>query len=235
MTAAPRTSDSKAPQQTKKRFSGSYVSSASWAISPLILTLIFLSFTPAGADAARSTYFDVREVESSDLKPFTKWSQVLQRYRAQQQREASECTSAKCKAWRALLAKLDGKSAREQVEQVNRFVNSVPYIVDDRNWGKGDYWATPFEFLARNGDCEDYAITKYLSLKSLGIPLRDMRIIILQDMNLGGIIHAVLEVKIDGEAFILDNQAAAVVPRNKIYHYKPIYAINESAWWAFKK
>jgi predicted transglutaminase-like cysteine proteinase len=87
--------------------------------------------------------------------------------------------------------------------------------------------------MKRGGDCDDYSIAKYISLKRLGVPESNMRIIILQDNNLGGIMHAVLEVKVGGKPYLLDNQAKAVTAEEDIFHYRPIYAINRTAWWTY--
>ena len=40
--------------------------------------------------------------------------------------------------------------------------------------------------------------------------------------------------KVNGVAFILDNQATQVIAESKIYHYQPLYAINEQKWWAYQ-
>jgi predicted transglutaminase-like cysteine proteinase len=101
------------------------------------------------------------------------------------------------------------------------------------NWGMEDYWETPYEFQEISGDCEDYAISKYYSLRAIGVPADRMRVIIVQDLNLGGIIHAILGVYEDGDLLILDNQAKQVLPAMRIYHYRPIYGVNEEAWWAY--
>ena len=93
-----------------------------------------------------------------------------------------------------------------------------------------DYWATPKQFFDRNGDCEDYAISKYISLRNLGLPVEDMRIVVLNDLNLK-IAHAMLVVYLDGEALVLDNQITQVINARRIRHYKPIYSINERNWW----
>ena len=58
----------------------------------------------------------------------------------------------------------------------------------------------------------------------------DMRIVVLQDLNLK-VAHAVLVVYIDGKALVLDNQITKVVESKRIKHYKPIFSINEGAWW----
>ncbi|MBI3707639.1 MAG: transglutaminase-like cysteine peptidase, partial [Proteobacteria bacterium] len=92
------------------------------------------------------------------------------------------------------------------------------------------YWATPLQFFAKDGDCEDYAIAKFVSLKMLGFTNEQMRLVVLDDLNLQ-IPHAILVVYIGGRAFVLDNQIPKVVPAEVIHHYRPIYSINEDGWW----
>lgn len=63
------------------------------------------------------------------------------------------------------------KSEEEKLKVVNEFFNRVPYVSDIVAWGVKDYWARPTEFLARDkGDCEDYVIAKFFTLKQLGVP-----------------------------------------------------------------
>lgn len=132
-----------------------------------------------------------------------------------------------------MLESLAGKSLRTQLEKINDWGNKHPYIVDQLNWGLEDYWETPYEFMTVNGDCEDYAIAKYYSLRALGVSEDKMRIMIVQDLNLGGVIHAILGVYDDDEMIILDNQIDQIMPAMKIYHYRPIYGVNENHWWAY--
>lgn len=142
--------------------------------------------------------------------------------------------SCQVKQWKSLLDNLQGAPLSTQVQEVNRYINSFPYILDQVNWGMEDYWETPYEHISINGDCEDYAIAKYYSLRYLGVPEDRLRIMIVQDNNLGGIIHAILGVYMDsGELMILDNQIKKVVSALKIYHYRPIYSLNERSWWAY--
>ncbi len=62
------------------------------------------------------------------------------------------------------------KNDSVKLEVVNDFFNGVRYLSDEKNYGKKDYWATPWEFLGRDkGDCEDYVIAKYFALKYLGV------------------------------------------------------------------
>ena len=98
------------------------------------------------------------------------------------------------------------------------------------NWGVEDYWETPNEFLNRDGDCEDFAIAKYKSLRALGLGDDQLRIVVLQDLNLR-IAHAVLVVLDGGKAWVLDNQIDQVIDADRIRHYRPYYSINASAYW----
>ncbi len=132
--------------------------------------------------------------------------------------------------WERFLASLEGLSAREKLARVNAHLNRAPYIIDPINWGVADYWATPIEFLRKDGDCEDYAIAKYLALKQLGFDPATMRVVVLEDRNLK-VDHAVLAVRLDGRLYILDNQTPRVVEASRIRHYRPVYSINEQAWW----
>lgn len=130
-----------------------------------------------------------------------------------------------------LLAGLADRPLPEKLAAVNRFFNRAPYVVDPVNWGVPDYWASPGQFAAKDGDCEDYAIAKYLALRRLGVSAAKMRVVVLEDRNLGTD-HAVLAVRDEtGRIWILDNQTPVVVDAARVRHYRPVYSINEEAWW----
>ena len=130
----------------------------------------------------------------------------------------------------AYLAHVERETRQRQLNLVNLYMNTHRYIIDPINWGVPDYWAIPNEFLRKFGDCEDYAIAKYLSLRALGWSAEDMRIVVLQDTNLG-VLHAILVVNFQGRDLVLDNQITLVIDANKVHHYMPIYSINENGWW----
>lgn len=73
--------------------------------------------------------------------------------------------------WKSALERLRSKTEQQQVEAINRQVNQkLRFISDQQLWKQADYWATPGETLAHGqGDCEDFAITKYFLLRHLGI------------------------------------------------------------------
>jgi len=178
--------------------------------------------------AANEQLFGTQEIHSSDLQMFPKWRGTMDRYAGEQK----SCDPAKCHLgeWQALVERLRGKDLMTELREVNREMNAKPYITDPVNWNLPDYWATPFQFLRKDGDCEDYAIAKYMALRKLGVAVDDMRIVVLQDMNLG-IAHAILAVYVKGTPYILDNQISTVVPATAIHHYKPVYSVNENGWW----
>ncbi len=186
----------------------------------------------APVTAERAGLWGTREIRSGDLTAFKKWTGVMARFRKQRRLETEPCTGGACplQHWRNFLASIEGRDARYQINAVHRYANAVRYIPDRRNHGIADRWSTPAEFLGRGGDCEDYAITKYLSLKALGFDANAMRIVVLKDMSLG-IAHAVLVVEHQGERLLLDNQLRIVVATDKIRHYRARYSINESHWW----
>jgi len=77
-----------------------------------------------------------------------------------------------------LIVKDKSASDLVKINDVNSFFNSnIIFRSDFATWGKKDYWATPLEFIRkRQGDCEDYAIAKYFSLRRMNIPVDRLKI-----------------------------------------------------------
>jgi len=116
---------------------------------------------------------------------------------------------------------------------VNGFFNQVPYVTDLINWGVDDYWATPTELLGSfGGDCEDYAIGKYLSLKEIGIPIEKLRITYVRALNLGET-HMVLAYypTPDADPLILDNLIGDIRPASQRTDLEPVYSFNDDDLW----
>jgi predicted transglutaminase-like cysteine proteinase len=219
------------PGQSARRFG--------WAAAALGLLLALAA--PARAETAYPpvtsypTIFGYNEVEKDGLGPFKKWAVVLERYAAERNVEMDPCESGLFKRcdlqdWRKFLTGLQGKSLMDKLSEVNDYMNRHRYIEDPVNWGVPDYWEIPREFFNKDGDCEDYAIAKYFSLRHLGVPADMMRLVVLQDENLR-VAHAILVVYVNGVALVLDNQFGRVVNADRISHYRPIYSVNENHWW----
>lgn len=78
-----------------------------------------------------------------------------------------------------MMARAAGAPTAVQLEMVNDFFNRhIRYAEDIALWGQDDYWAAPMQTIRRGaGDSEDYVIAKYASLRGLGIPARQLRLI----------------------------------------------------------
>ncbi len=175
--------------------------------------------------------FGSQEKRSTNLKAFTKWSGMFARFERSFQ---STSDQAVIKEFQQQIAGMRGMPLNKMVAEVNDLVNSKRYIVDSKNYGQTDYWATPVEFLRKGGDCEDFAIAKYTALRALGVPEQRLRVVILQDMQ-KNIPHAVLVVYTDQGPMLLDNQIKRAVKADSVAHYKPIFSINRDAWWLHSK
>jgi predicted transglutaminase-like cysteine proteinase len=200
----------------------------------LVFTLM-LAAPGWAAPAAPPALFDTREVRSANLSVFRQWNDMRRRLAIETSAVPPPCRSAEhdiCHypEWRAFLDDQRDLPAARQLSAGQQYMNAHPYIVDRINWAVEDYWATPGQFLGKHGDCEDFAIAKYQSLRRLGFSTDSLRIVVLQDTNLR-IGHAVLAVYLNGTIWILDNQISDVVSVRMIRHYRPIYSINENAWW----
>ncbi len=117
---------------------------------------------------------------------------------------------------------------------LSRAINRHRYVEDAVTWQRADYWETPLQFLDRNGDCEDFAIAKYLALRELGMPASDMRIVVVRDQA-RYVMHAVLVVYVEDRALIPDNLRDEIVSAELIRNCEPIYSINEQGWWLHRR
>jgi predicted transglutaminase-like cysteine proteinase len=189
---------------------------------------------PAGPHAG---LFGTREVFSPDSAAFFKWHGVLRRFAAEQRRDVScpATPAAHCpeREWRALVRSLEGLSLRAKILAVNDAINRHPYVPSEVNWHESNHWETPFEFLRKGGQCQDYAVTKYLLLRAAGVPAADLRVVVVRDTRLG-LDHAVTVAYVGGKALLLDNLRRAVVSAASVHDYQPYYSINEQGWWLYR-
>jgi predicted transglutaminase-like cysteine proteinase len=140
--------------------------------------------------------------------------------------------------WQALLNQpVDDLSDNEKLELVNTFFNStVQFINDSALWNQEDYWATPLEFLSIGaGDCEDYAIAKYFTLKELGVDESKLRLTYVKAVEIGQA-HMVLtyfETK-RSIPLVLDNLIIEIKPANQRRDLVPVYSFNGDGLWLAK-
>ena len=122
----------------------------------------------------------------------------------------------------------------DELQLINRFWNKVPFITDQKHWGVFDYWATPVETLASyGGDCEDYSIAKYFSLKELGVPPGRLRITYVRALKINEA-HMVLAYypTPDADPYILDNLTGKILPASARDDLEPVYSFNDDDLWA---
>ena len=119
----------------------------------------------------------------------------------------------------------------EQIYRVHRYVNRFRYLEDQDVWGVPDYWAVPEQLFGRGGDCEDYALTEYISLRALGFPASRLRLVLVHD-EFKDVDHAVLMVASEKGTVVLDNNHVRVMSWAAMQErYRPYYALNEKGVW----
>ena len=142
--------------------------------------------------------------------------------------------------WRDLLnnPKYKKLPEEEKLRVVNDFMNLTQFISDLKHWGKEDYWATPVEFLSTDaGDCEDYSIAKYFTLRALGVPDDKLRITYVKELVVYNEPHMVLAYfpSPDAEPVVLDNINPTIRPASSRTDLLPVYSFNGSGLWLAKE
>ncbi len=139
--------------------------------------------------------------------------------------------------WSKLLARTDFVDEMNTVREVNRFFNQMRFVDDIVHWGENDYWATPIEFLGSNGgDCEDFSIAKYFTLRHLGVPDERLRMVYVKALRLNQA-HMVVAYlpDADAEPLILDNLNPEVLRAGLRRDLQPVYSFNGESLWLAKE
>jgi predicted transglutaminase-like cysteine proteinase len=132
-------------------------------------------------------------------------------------------------AWDELIIASTNLPENEKLAEVNRFFNRQFRFSDDiQNWRLNDYWATPVEALIKGaGDCEDYSIAKYFTLRRLGVPADKLRITYVKALRYNQA-HMVLTYYSSptAEPLVLDNLIGEIRPASQRKDLLPVYAFN---------
>jgi predicted transglutaminase-like cysteine proteinase len=128
-----------------------------------------------------------------------------------------------------IVAQGTGRSGRARVGLINRAVDlAITPTSDEAQWGVADHWSSPFETLqTRRGDCEDYAIVKYVALLEAGLSHDDVKIVVLRNL-LPKEDHAAVVARVNGEWLILDNRRLALVRDMEMVGSIPIFVLDEA-------
>ena len=143
-------------------------------------------------------------------------------------------------AWRELLTTSSGQSEATKLKRVNEFFNQKIQFGDDiKIWGMPDYWATPLEVLGRKqGDCEDFAIAKYVTLKLMGVPSSKMRLNYVR-ARIGGPQSQIVQAHMvlsyyqapEDEPLILDNLISDIRPASRRPDLTTVFGFNAEGLW----
>lgn len=140
-------------------------------------------------------------------------------------------------AWRRLIEESRALPDTDKLNKVNAFFNRrLLFESDVVIWQQEDYWATPLEFIGRGaGDCEDFAIAKYITLQMLGIGNERLRLIYVRAKSgaTATIAHMVLGFypQPTEEPLILDNLISSVRPASQRSDLAPIFSFNGDGLW----
>lgn len=138
------------------------------------------------------------------------------------------CTPEAAK-FEAVVAAGRSRSGRARVGEINRAVNlAVRAMSDMTQYGVADVWASPLmTFHAGAGDCEDYAIAKYVALLEAGMAADDVRLVVVYNRpaHEG---HMVAAARVDGHWLILDNRKMALIEDRDVSDLAPLALLDKA-------
>jgi predicted transglutaminase-like cysteine proteinase len=140
--------------------------------------------------------------------------------------DGSNCPPAAAR-FQAIVDDGRAKEGRARVGAINRAVNlAIRPVSDMVQYQAADVWTTPLTtFASGAGDCEDYAIAKYVALREAGLPAQDLRIVILHN-RANNEDHAVAAARVDGEWLILDNRHMMLMTDSQVGGMTPLVALD---------
>ena len=162
-----------------------------------------------------------------------KWSAVEAQIRADNAiltncRQAASCPQA---ALRFLAIVDEGRSRNglARIGVINRAINlAIVATPDIVQWHVADHWSAPLEtFTTGRGDCEDYAIAKYVALRAAGLAAEDVKLVVLRNAAKAEN-HAVVAARLDDAWIILDNRWLALVRDTEMWRATPLFVLDDS-------
>ena len=138
------------------------------------------------------------------------------------------CVSPAALQFLAIVDTAKAREGRARLGEINRAINlAIRPMSDLAQYGQIDVWTSPLATLAQGaGDCEDYAIAKFVALRRAGVAADDLRIVIMRD-TIRGEDHAVAAARLDGHWLTLDNRRMAMVEDADVRNYRPTFVIDQ--------
>lgn len=152
------------------------------------------------------------------------------------QTQYGESAKRRLLSWQTLIRESSQLTDIEKLEKVNVFFNQLQFVDDIIQWKKSDYWATPVEFLASGGgDCEDFSLAKYFTIKALGIPEKKLNMTYVKAVQLNQAHMVVTYFSKPGAVpLVLDNLITPIQPATMRKDLVPVYSFNGSGLWLAK-
>jgi len=152
---------------------------------------------------------------------------ILERCRTQR----ATCTPASAR-FASIIDDAAKLPLRAKLQLVNERVNgAIRYTEDWEQWHQSDVWSAPIDVLHKGsfetgmGDCEDYAIAKYVALREAGVPEHNLRVLLVRDQAVH-LDHAVLAALDGGHWVILDNRWSRLSDDSELRQFVPLFALN---------
>jgi predicted transglutaminase-like cysteine proteinase len=194
----------------------------------IVIICLVLGLFVQSAQAETNTLLGQEPLKQYSSSELSQWQYVLKAHPFQ----TANYHSKKTESWENLIKSAAGEPPLRQMLKVNQWFEQFTYKLDRTVYKKDDYWATPIEFIELGGDCEDYAIAKYMTLRRLGFPANTMKIAMVYDTSTYSD-HAFLVVNYNDAEYILDNREKLVVSGFMKNRYKPHFAFNEYHVWTY--
>ena len=142
--------------------------------------------------------------------------------------DRERCVSPAALQFLAIVDDARARDGRARLGEINRAINlAIRPMSDLAQYGEIDVWSSPLVTFAHGaGDCEDYAIAKFVALRLAGLSPDDLRIVIMRD-TMHGEDHAVAAARLDGHWLTLDNRRMAMVEDANIRNYRPLFVIDQ--------
>ena len=139
--------------------------------------------------------------------------------------------------WRETISDGHNIDDYERLLLANKFANErIEFKSDLDHWHKLDYWATPIESLGSgSGDCEDYAIFKYMTLIAMGMEEHKLRLMYVRALTYDEPHMVLIYFETPSSLpLVLDNLNRKVLSANRRPDLKPIYSFNGQGLWLAK-
>jgi len=156
---------------------------------------------------------------------------------SQAEKEYGPGARKRLEAWVKLIREDQSATDMEKLEKVNSFFNQLQFVDDIIHWQQKDYWATPIELLASDGgDCEDFSIGKYFTLKIMGVSEEKLNMTYVKALKLNQA-HMVITYyeKPGAEPLVLDNLNKLIKPASQRNDLLPVYSFNGTSLWIAKQ